>query len=137
MDDVLIFGSNQRERDTRLTTVLERLESRGVTLNIEKCEFSTNSMKFLGHIVDRKGIRADTDKTGAIQELDRPENGTELRRILGMANQLGKFSPTLAEVSQPLRELLSTKRAWVWTSSQECVCRAEESIDTAYHRGIL
>ena len=69
--------------------------------------------------MDRKGIRADPDKTRAIQELDRPENVTELRRILGMANQLGEFSPTLAEVTQPLRELLSTKRAWVWTSSQE------------------
>ena len=36
-----------------------------------------------------------------------------------MANQLGKFSPTLAEVTQPRRELLSSKRAWVWTSSRE------------------
>ena len=95
-DDVLIFDSNQSEHDTRLNTVLERLESRGVTLNGEKWEFSTNSVKFLGHIVERNGIRADTDKTRAIQELDRLENVTELRRILGMANQLGRFAPTLA-----------------------------------------
>ena len=79
MDDVLIFGSNQSEHDTRLTTVLKCLDSRGVTLNAEKCEFSTKSVKFLAHIVDRKGIRADPDKTRAIRELDRPENVTELR----------------------------------------------------------
>ena len=32
-----------------------------------------------------------------------------------MANQLGKFSPNLAELSQPLRELLSPKHSWLWT----------------------
>ena len=36
-----------------------------------------------------------------------------------MVNQLGKFSPRIAELSQPLRELLSTKQSWVWGSSQE------------------
>ena len=70
--------------------------------------------------MDRKGIRADPDKTRAIQELDLPENVTELRRILGMANHAaGEITSTLAEVTQPLRQLLSTKRAWAWTSSQE------------------
>ena len=38
---------------------------------------------------------------------------------MGMANQLGKFLPSLAELSQPLRELLSTKKAWLWGPSQE------------------
>ena len=36
-----------------------------------------------------------------------------------MANQLRKFSHRLAEISQPLRELLSTKRSWVWGPDQE------------------
>ena len=36
-----------------------------------------------------------------------------------MANQLGKFSPNLAECSQPLRELLSPRKAWVWGPVQE------------------
>ena len=37
-----------------------------------------------------------------------------------MKNQLAKFSPRLAELSKPLRELLSTKRAWLWGADQEC-----------------
>ena len=36
-----------------------------------------------------------------------------------MVNQMGKFSPRLAEVSQPLKELLSTKTSWTWSPSQE------------------
>ena len=38
---------------------------------------------------------------------------------MGMANQLGKFSPHLAEISQPLRELFSKKNEWVWGPDQE------------------
>ena len=36
-----------------------------------------------------------------------------------MANQLGKFSPNLASLTQPLRELLSKNQAWLWGASQE------------------
>ena len=34
-------------------------------------------------------------------------------------NQLGKFSSRIAKISQPLRELLSNKSAWVWGPDQE------------------
>ena len=37
---------------------------------------------------------------------------------MGMVNQLGKFTPRIVEISQPLRELLSSKRAWVWGPAQ-------------------
>ena len=36
-----------------------------------------------------------------------------------MANQLGKFSPNLSEISAPLRQLLSHKHGWLWGSNQE------------------
>ena len=35
-----------------------------------------------------------------------------------MANQLGKFTPNLAQITQPLRELLSKSRNWSWGPSQ-------------------
>ena len=119
MDDVLVFGQDKKQHDDRLGKVLKRLESAGVTLNRSKCEFNRSSVTFLGHLIDCKGIRADPDKTAAIQDMERPKNLTELRRFMGMTNQLGKFSPHLAELSQPLRDLLSTKRAWLWGPAQE------------------
>ena len=119
MDDVIVFGANREEHDLRLIATLQRLEAAGVTLNPKKCEFHKHSMKFLGHVVGSDGIRADPDKTTAILEIPPPENVSDLRRFLGMANQMGKFSPRLAEVSQPLRELLSTKQLWTWGPSQE------------------
>ena len=36
-----------------------------------------------------------------------------------MVNHLGKFSRNLAELSQPLRELLSKNNLWTWDSAQD------------------
>ncbi|XP_062512805.1 uncharacterized protein K02A2.6-like [Corticium candelabrum] len=119
MDDVLIFGTSQTEHDDRLTSVLQRLQAAGATLNKAKCEFGIHTVKFLGHIIDGKGLRADPARLKAIQDLEQPKNVSELRRFMGMANQLGKFSPHLSEISQPLRELLSTRCSWLWEHPQE------------------
>ena len=118
-DDILVFGRDQAEHDRCLRAVLRRIESAGATLNPEKCEFSRSEVKFLGHIVDGNGIRADPEKTSAIRDMKPPENVSELRRFMGMVNQLGKFSPELATLTQPLRELLSKKNAWTWGPSQD------------------
>ena len=51
--------------------------------------------------------------------MEPPTNVSEVRRFLGMINQLSKFCPSLAEKTKPLRDLLSTKNAWLWGPSQE------------------
>ena len=76
-------------------------------------------LKFLGHMVDEHGASPDPDKTAAVREMKPPRNITEVRRLLGLANQLGKFSPNLAEISQPLRELLKKNREWLWVERKD------------------
>ena len=90
---------------------MKRLEAAGVTLNSDKCKFGRDRVKFLGHLIDREGIRANPEKTSAILQMEAPTNVTELCRFLGMVNQLGKFSARISKLSQPLRELLSTKQS--------------------------
>ena len=119
IDDVLVYGKTQEEHDERLHGVLKRIASAGGTLNKDKCEFSKDTLTFLGHIVGRQGVSSDPEKTRAIVNMEEPKNLKELRRFMGMANQLGKFSPNLAECSQPLRELLSPRKSWVWGPAQQ------------------
>lgn len=38
---------------------------------------------------------------------------------MGLVNQLGKFSARIAKISQPLRDLLRSRRAWMWGPDQE------------------
>ena len=41
-------------------------------------------------------------------------NISDIRRFMGMTNQLGKFIKNLAELTQPLRQLLTKKSTWLW-----------------------
>ena len=119
IDDVLVSGATPAEHETRLTAVLTRLSTAGVTLNAGKCEFYKDSIRFLGHLIDKDGIHPDPDKVNAILKMEPPTNVTELRRFLGMANQLGKFTSQLASLTQPLRELLRAQRQWIWSTEQQ------------------
>ena len=52
-DDVLVFGKDQAEHNTRVAAVFERIQAAGVTLNPDKCEFGKTYLKFLGHVIDQ------------------------------------------------------------------------------------
>ena len=51
--------------------------------------------------------------------MDTPQNVSDVRRFLGMVNQLGKFVPHLAEKSKLIRDLLSTKNEFLWGATQQ------------------
>ena len=119
MDDILVHGKTKEEHDTRLLNTLERLQKHGITLNKKKCSFATESVKFLGHIVDKEGIRPDPEKVKGINDMTEPKNLTGLRRFLGMYNQLNKFSPQLTDRMKPLRDLLCNKNQWLWGEAQQ------------------
>ena len=119
MDDILVFGKDQPEHDARLQEVLERIETAGAILNPDKCKINKNSVKFLGHVIDDKGITADPDKTKTLHQMEKPTTVSELRRFLGMANQLGKFSANLAQLTQPLRELFGNHSKMLSSKSKQ------------------
>ena len=114
IDDVFIYGSTTEEHDTRLCAALSRLQTVGVTLNADKCLFSQTSIHFLGHIIDKNGVHPDPERITTVQKMEALKDLIQLRRFMGTANQLGKFTPNLSTLSQPLRELMSTKRPWYW-----------------------
>ncbi len=96
IDDMLIFGKTREEHDARLHRVLMRLKKERLTLNREKCQFHKSRITFVGHVIDGNRISPDPTKTEAIQKLRAPGSVTEMRRFMGMVNQLNKFSPHLA-----------------------------------------
>ena len=56
MDDVLVFGRTKEEHDARLEAILQKLQSAGVTLNPNKCQFGKTELRFLGHLITEQGI---------------------------------------------------------------------------------
>lgn len=101
MEDALVFGTAQAEHEQRLYAALQRIQDARITLN-EKCEFSKDSVKFLGQIVHSSGIKRDAEKVQAVVAMREPVNVSEIRRVMGMVNHLGKFLPHRAERTKPL-----------------------------------
>ena len=81
-----------KTNDKNFLPILTKLEAAGVTLNHNKCEFYKVSIKFLGHVIDKDGIRADPSKTQAIVQMEASQSVTDLRKFMGVVNQLGKVS---------------------------------------------
>ena len=101
VNDILVFGTTIAEHDSRLNAVLERTKTAGITLNVEKCQFSQPCITFLGHVIDHNGISLDPKKTDAILAMKPPTSITELRWFMGMVNQITKFSPNIAHFPNP------------------------------------
>ena len=87
-------------------------------MNKEKRSFKQSEISFLGQIIGANGVRADPQKVQAIIDLPQPQDVSEMRRVLGVISQLGKFIPDLATVTDPLRALLKDKAAWLWGPAQ-------------------
>lgn len=117
--DDIILGTEPQMHDIRLKKVLDRLQDEGITLNADKCVFHATKLEYLGQIVGEDGVRQDPEKVKAIVDFQAPKDVSELRRFLGMANQLMKFTPDLAEHTKPLRDLLKKQNSWCWGQAQE------------------
>jgi len=122
---------DQKEHNNRLYVILQKIQAAGLTLNKDKCQFSRSQIFFLGYVIDANGVSPDPHKTDAIRKMKSPTTVTELRRLMGMVNQLDKFSPHIAEISQPLRELLKPNTTWLWTSHHdEALHKLKEEISS-------
>lgn len=59
LDDILIYSSSLLEHRRHVTLVLEKLRAHQLYLKLEKCEFNTTSVQFLGYIIDQHGVQMD------------------------------------------------------------------------------
>ena len=116
IDDILICSKTQSKHDQHLLSEFNCISEAGLILNKEK---NTTNINFLGQQIDSTGVKADPEKIRAVKELPPPTNVSELRRFLGMVNQLSKFLPHVAVETKSLRDLLSTKNQWHWDSLQD------------------
>ena len=106
-DNVLIHGVDQSEHDEHVQAVLYHLQA-GLNLH-DKHEFSWSSIRFLAHIIDSSGLHADPQKTTAVAQFPVPSDVTRIQRFMGMVTHLGKFISHLADLSDPLCQLLRKK----------------------------
>ncbi|KAE8956230.1 hypothetical protein PR001_g31802, partial [Phytophthora rubi] len=81
----------------------------------------------LGCFLGKDGVRADPEKVCAIAQWPVPVLQKDLRKWLGLANYLHKYSANYAEMARPLTNLLKKDAVWSWTSEAQQAFEAIKS----------
>ena len=119
LDDVIIFGPDFDTCLRNADTVLERLQSYGMSLKASKCRFFVKEVEYLGHVITPDGIMPNNRLTTAIRDWPQPKNLRQLRAFLGTANYYRKFIPDYSTIVAPLVELTQKNRVFTWEAEQE------------------
>ena len=112
VDDLLVFGKTFEDHLACIDQLLGRLAKYRMTLGAKKCTFFATSVAFLGHIVDRDGVRPDPAKTRAVEELALPTSVKEMQSALGLMQYYRKFVANFSKIAAPLRAKQNTPSAW-------------------------
>ena len=68
----------------------------------------------IGVALTDKGYIPDPKKQDCIVTITLPTNNDELRRLVGVARNLSRFSADFLTKSEPLRALLKNNSACIW-----------------------
>ena len=75
--------------------VLDKYTSAGFTVNAAKCQFCKHEIKFLGHIISDKGVKADCERIETILRYPVPKNQRQLHKFLGIPDFHQHFIPRM------------------------------------------
>jgi hypothetical protein len=62
LDDILIFSKTEEEYKEYIKKILRKLINENLRIKIEKTEFYTKEVDFLGFIISRKEVKIDKKK---------------------------------------------------------------------------
>ena len=131
LDDVLVFSDTREEHERHVRHVITRLEAAGLFIDIDKCEFNTQSTKYLGLIITTDGIRMDPAKVNAILAWETPRTLKDVQAFLGFANFYRRFIHKFSRIAAPLTALTRTGCQFIWT--EDCQ-RAFDALKLAFTR---
>ena len=118
-DDILILRKNKADHDRTLDQVLQALKNAGLKINTEKCQFYTESVKYLGYIFDENGVHPCPEKIKAITEAPSPKNITQVQSFIGLGNFYNRYIPNFSDRFAPLYSLLKKNVKFQWNEKHE------------------
>ena len=75
-------------------------------LNLAKCAFGVLAEKFLGFIVNNRGIEENPDKIKAVLDIPPPSSIKEVQPLTGRISTLSRFVSRASDKCQPFFQVL-------------------------------
>ena len=86
LDDLLVYSETPTEHLEHLEKVFLKLRAAGLKLKPKKCDLFQTQVNYLGHILDKTGIRPDPKKIEAVRDWERPKTVTQVRSFTAFCN---------------------------------------------------
>ena len=109
VDDVVIATPTLEDHIDRLDEVFGCMKRAGFKCKPSKCEILRDSIKYLGRMVDRHGVRPDPEAVEAVLTCKAPRTDTQLMSFLGFANYYCEFIKGYADKVYPMQRLIRNK----------------------------
>ena len=87
--------------------------------NLKTCKFAASKIPLLGCIVGKHGVQPDPKKIKAITDWPVPTDIKGLRKFLGLAAYLHKYSHNFAEMTVHLSRSLKKNEKWAWSADYQ------------------
>ena len=112
IDNMLVKSIKAELHITHLVEAFQVLRSYNMKLNLAKCAFGVSAEKFLGFIVNNRGIEANPDKIKVVLGMQPPSNIKDVQRLTGRIAALSRFVSRASDKCQPFFQVL--KKAFQW-----------------------
>ena len=120
VDDVVIATPTLEDHIERLEEVFSRMKQAGLKCKPSKCEILRDSIKYLGSLVDKHGVRPDPEAVEAVLTWKAPKTDTQLMSFLGFANYYREFIKWYADKIYPMQRLMRNKgKNFTWTDEAQ------------------
>ena len=101
IDDMLVKSTTAEIHIAHLSEAFQILRNYNMKLNPAKCAFGVSAGKFLGFIVNHRGIEANPDKIKAVLDMPSPSEIKEVQRLTGRIAALSRFVSRASDKCQP------------------------------------
>lgn len=119
LDDILIYSKNKETHTEDVKKVLDKLREHHLYVELEKCDFSTTEIEFLGSILSTTGVRMDSKKVQAVLDWPQPKNVKDLQAFLGLANYYRRFIKNYSKIAGPLFRFTKKGQPFQWDNDAE------------------
>ena len=112
IDDMLVKSTTAEHHIAHMAEAFQILKKYNMKLNPAKCAFGVSAEKFLGFIVNKRGIEANPDKIKAVLDMPPPSNIKEVQRLTGRIAALSHFLFKASDKCQPFFQVLKKSFQW-------------------------
>ena len=118
VDDMLAKSLKKGDHVSNLCEMFALLRKYHMKLNSAKCAFGVGSEKFLGFMVNHRGIQANPSKVQALLDLRSLKTIKDIQKLTGMIAALSRFVSKSTDKCRPFFQALKMRNNLVW--SAEC-----------------